>query len=80
MAAHMQIDVPMAAAYLLGLPDNYSGHQYKPFYWKSFVTHILSSSDETEQHGSIHGRGQEKVVITKFKNAYHVNSVVPDYM
>ncbi|KIJ35411.1 hypothetical protein M422DRAFT_180787, partial [Sphaerobolus stellatus SS14] len=36
MTTHMQIGSPMAAAYLLGLPDHYSSHSFKPLYWRQY--------------------------------------------
>ncbi|KIJ28054.1 hypothetical protein M422DRAFT_84781, partial [Sphaerobolus stellatus SS14] len=41
MTTHMQIGSPMAAAYLLGLPDHYSSHSFKPLYWRQYVKHVL---------------------------------------
>ena len=34
MTTHMQIGSPMAASYLLGFPDHYSSHSFKPLYWR----------------------------------------------
>lgn len=37
-----EIGSPMAASYLLDLPDHYTSHEFKPIYWKSFVSEVLS--------------------------------------
>ncbi|KIJ39975.1 hypothetical protein M422DRAFT_174377, partial [Sphaerobolus stellatus SS14] len=40
MTTHMQIRSPVAAAYLLGLPDHYSSHKFKCVYTGNHIYHI----------------------------------------
>ncbi|KZV77825.1 hypothetical protein EXIGLDRAFT_634871, partial [Exidia glandulosa HHB12029] len=37
-----EIGAPMAASYMLDLPDHYKSHEFKSVYWKGFVTEVLS--------------------------------------
>jgi hypothetical protein len=37
LTTKMQIGSPMASAYLLGQPDHYTSHKFKPFFWKNYV-------------------------------------------
>ncbi|EJD35468.1 hypothetical protein AURDEDRAFT_75282 [Auricularia subglabra TFB-10046 SS5] len=37
-----EIGAPMAASYLLDLPDHYTSHEFKTIYWRGFVSEVLS--------------------------------------
>ncbi|KAF8577393.1 hypothetical protein K439DRAFT_1241709, partial [Ramaria rubella] len=74
----MQIGSPMAASYILGLPDHYTSHRFKPCHWKPFVKEVLScwpDSDEIEV-----GNGeQDKVIVRKVEGEYVAFNMVTDY-
>ena len=44
----MEIGAPMASLYLLEHPDHYTSHRYRPFYWKSYVSHCYSTVETNE--------------------------------
>ncbi|KIJ38633.1 hypothetical protein M422DRAFT_176339 [Sphaerobolus stellatus SS14] len=74
----MQISSPKAVAYLLGLPDHYTSHKFKPFYWRYYVQRALESWADS-------GEGQQaevsepKVTIHKYKDRYYQLDPVQDY-
>jgi hypothetical protein len=37
LTSKLEIGGPMAAMYLLGNPDHYTSHKFRPFYWPTFV-------------------------------------------
>ncbi|KDR70819.1 hypothetical protein GALMADRAFT_46254, partial [Galerina marginata CBS 339.88] len=37
LTVKMEIGAPMASMYLLGNPDHYTDHIFKPFYWKNYI-------------------------------------------
>ncbi|KZT27281.1 hypothetical protein NEOLEDRAFT_1038953, partial [Neolentinus lepideus HHB14362 ss-1] len=41
LSVKMEIGAPMASAYLLGNPDHYTSHRFKPVYWKTYVNEVL---------------------------------------
>ncbi|KAF9549158.1 hypothetical protein CPC08DRAFT_589173, partial [Agrocybe pediades] len=49
LTVKMEIGAPMASMYLLGNPDHYTAHVFMPFYWRSYVDHIIRQTcDEVE--------------------------------
>jgi hypothetical protein len=40
LSSKMEIRAPMAAMYLLGQPDHYASHEFKVFYWRSYVNEV----------------------------------------
>jgi len=38
LSTKMEMGSPMICMYLLGNPDHYTDHDFKPFYWQSYVT------------------------------------------
>src|SRR3977135_933819 len=48
LTTKMQIGSPMAASYLLGLPDHYTSHTFKPCHWRPFVNEVLSCWPQNE--------------------------------
>jgi hypothetical protein len=44
LSSKMEIGSPMASMYLLGNPDHYTSHQFIPFWWRSYVTHIQNTN------------------------------------
>ncbi|KZV94291.1 hypothetical protein EXIGLDRAFT_715631 [Exidia glandulosa HHB12029] len=63
-----EIGAPMAASYLLDLPDHYASHEFKTIYWKGFVSQVLSDFAApstlicTEAGGAPHGTPTEQTV------------------
>ena len=45
-ALHAKLETggPMICASLLGNPDHYKSHVFKPFYWYSFLTHVATET------------------------------------
>ncbi|KIM84091.1 hypothetical protein PILCRDRAFT_56716, partial [Piloderma croceum F 1598] len=48
LTAKIEIGGPMASLYLLRNPDHYTGHTFKTFYWKSYVS--ISAVDDYVYH------------------------------
>jgi len=40
LSSKMEIGSPMACLYLLGNPDHYTSHEFIPFWWRTYVSHI----------------------------------------
>lgn len=40
LSSKMEIGAPMAALFLLELPDHYTSHQFVPFYWKNYMNFV----------------------------------------
>ncbi|KIJ54611.1 hypothetical protein M422DRAFT_78845, partial [Sphaerobolus stellatus SS14] len=74
----MQIGSPMAASYLLGLPDHYTSHNFKPFYWRYYVQRALESWPECSE-GQQSDVIDSKVTIHKYKDRYYQLDPVQDY-
>ena len=78
LTAKMEIGGPMASLYLLGNPDHYASHDFKPVYWKSYVREVLSSWRSAED---LETTIPEKVVLQKGQSGEFVGySSVHDYM
>ena len=54
LSSKMEIGSPMAAMYLLQHPDHYTSHQFIPFFWKTFVNHIIRSENSNEKANISH--------------------------
>ena len=78
LTTKMQIGSPMAASYLLGLPDHYTSHQFKPCQWKPFVREVLKSWPDSKDFAG-DGLQTEKVVLRKIRDTYVAFSMVLDY-
>jgi len=64
LAAKMELEAPMIAMYLLGLPNHYTSHRFAPFYWIAFVNDVEKawSSD-----ASIDEKSNKMMLIKKKK-------------
>ncbi|KZT18399.1 hypothetical protein NEOLEDRAFT_1080357 [Neolentinus lepideus HHB14362 ss-1] len=40
LTAKQELGGPMVCAYLLGQPDHYTNHAFKPFFWQSFINEV----------------------------------------
>ena len=49
LSAKMEMGNPMICMYLLGNPDHYKSHKFRPFYWKQFVNAARSPWVELER-------------------------------
>ncbi|KIJ39780.1 hypothetical protein M422DRAFT_86287, partial [Sphaerobolus stellatus SS14] len=76
----MQIGSPMAAAYLLGLPDHYSSHSFKPLYWRQYVKHMLHHWPKSTESGNLNTDEDNLVYIQKVKGQYMAMDIVRDYI
>lgn len=47
MSAASEIGGPAVCSYLLGIPDHYTGHQFKVFYWYSFLLQVRRDLEST---------------------------------
>ncbi|KZW01601.1 hypothetical protein EXIGLDRAFT_582962, partial [Exidia glandulosa HHB12029] len=86
-----EIGAPMAASYLLDLPDHYTSHEFKTVYWKGFVSEVLSAfakSADVDGIGTENADDQEadyNVVVSRNRAARGridiiATSPVRDYM
>ncbi|KAJ2914762.1 hypothetical protein MD484_g5658, partial [Candolleomyces efflorescens] len=63
LSVKMEIGAPMAALYLLGLPDHYSSHTFQVFYWKNFVNFVEREWENFMARAEAHGLPDMKAVI-----------------
>ena len=78
LTTKMQIGSPMASSYLLGLPDHYTSHEFKPCRWRPFVKEVVKCWPDSEQF-SEEDFQNEKVVLQKINNTYVAYNMVLDY-
>ncbi|KAI5827102.1 hypothetical protein K523DRAFT_279693, partial [Schizophyllum commune Tattone D] len=76
LAPRMEIGSPMAASYILGVPDHYKSHDYVVFWWKSYVNRVLD-----DWPGSV-GKPvfEERLVLKREQDQLVGTSVVDDYV
>ncbi|KAJ7749114.1 hypothetical protein B0H16DRAFT_1319422, partial [Mycena metata] len=86
MSAKMEIGSPMASMYLLGNPDHYASHKYRPFAWRQHVQFVRSlwvdslKEEEEEEENDLTGRDEEeRVPIGRMDNKFVPSSAVDDY-
>jgi hypothetical protein len=75
LAAKLEMGSPMISMYLLQNPDHYTGHEFVPFFWKSFVTEARKSWHETEESFE-----PDKVALINHKGKIIGLSPVFDYI
>ena len=78
LTTKMQIGSPMAASYLLGLPDHYTSHTFKPCHWRPFVSEVLNCWPDTNNIKESNHQ-TEKVILRKINGQYVTFSAVSDY-
>ncbi|KIJ37892.1 hypothetical protein M422DRAFT_83581, partial [Sphaerobolus stellatus SS14] len=76
----MQIGSPMAAAYLLGLPDHYTRHSFKPLYWRLYVKHVLQHWPQTTESDKLATEENNLVHIQKVNGQYMPMDTIHDYI
>ncbi|KIJ37915.1 hypothetical protein M422DRAFT_177297 [Sphaerobolus stellatus SS14] len=76
----MQIGSPITAAYLLGLPDHYSSHSFKPLYWRQYVKYVLQHWPKSTESGNLNTDEDNLVCIQKVKGQYMQMDIVRAYI
>ncbi|KAL1736321.1 hypothetical protein EV714DRAFT_174919, partial [Schizophyllum commune] len=76
LAPRMEIGSPMAASYLLGMPDHYKSHEFVVFWWKSFVNRVLDDWPESSAEKTF----EERLVLRREQGEVIGTSVVDDYV
>ncbi|KAL1671596.1 hypothetical protein EV122DRAFT_199659, partial [Schizophyllum commune] len=76
LAPRMEIGSPMAASYILGMPDHYKSHESVVFWWKSYVNRVLDDWPDS----STAGKFEEKLVLRKEDGQVIGTSIVDDYI
>ncbi|KAL1692700.1 hypothetical protein GGG16DRAFT_50766 [Schizophyllum commune] len=64
LATKMELGGPIVAMYLLGNPDHYASHRFKPFFWHTYFRQI-----KLYWQGNSEGYGEESVLLVKKKGA-----------
>lgn len=78
MNSRVEIGSPMAAMYLLGNPDHYTSHVFKPFWWRSPVEMVENVCAETDGH-DLTSVPDERVIVSKHLGNYVALSLLDDY-
>ena len=64
LTVQAEVGGPMACMYLLGHPDHYTSHEFRPFFWKAFV-HEANKSWEQPQLEHSGDATMDKVTLQK---------------
>ena len=75
LSTKLEMGAPMVCMYLLDNPDHYTGHNFVPFYWETFVKEAQSAWDSNSIK-----REEQKVTIIKQRGKIIGLSPVYDYM
>ncbi|KAL1685161.1 hypothetical protein GGG16DRAFT_66855 [Schizophyllum commune] len=75
LAPRMEIGSPMAASYLLGMPDHYKSHESVVFWWKNYVNRVLNDWPDSTRADTF----EERLVLKKEQGQFIGTSVVDDY-
>ena len=75
LTAKMEMGSPMAAMYILGNPDHYTGHKFIDFYWKNYVHEA-----EIAWNTTLNDQNEAKVVLQRTKEKYIGISNAYDYI
>ncbi|KAL1671615.1 hypothetical protein EV122DRAFT_192461, partial [Schizophyllum commune] len=76
LAPRMEIGSPMAASYLLGMPDHYKSHEFVVFWWKSYVNRVLDDWPEPTSERTF----EERLILRSEQGQVIGTSVVDDYV
>ncbi|RPD52046.1 hypothetical protein L227DRAFT_515403, partial [Lentinus tigrinus ALCF2SS1-6] len=60
LTAASEIGGPIAAMYLLKHPDHYTGHKFRPCYWRGFVLEVMRAWNDSK---NISEEGRSTVVV-----------------
>ncbi|KAI9063186.1 hypothetical protein FKP32DRAFT_1553074, partial [Trametes sanguinea] len=89
LSAASEIGGPSASAHLLGLPDHYTSHRFRPFFWRGYVRRALDDCppglNVYEPVGDENARGEsdereERVVLGSSRQGVVPLSKVNDYV
>jgi hypothetical protein len=82
MSAKMEMGSPMICMYLLGLPDHYTSHKFRTFFWQSFVQECRKPWVRVEEGtvGTCGSDQSEKVALLKHNGRVIGLSPVFDYV
>ncbi|KAL1658374.1 hypothetical protein GGF50DRAFT_32451, partial [Schizophyllum commune] len=76
LAPRMEIGSPMAASYILGMPDHYKSHEFVVFWWRNYVNRVLDDWPD-----SIRSRAfEERLVLRREQDQVIGTSIVDDYV
>ncbi|KAL1725088.1 hypothetical protein EV714DRAFT_196384, partial [Schizophyllum commune] len=76
LAPRMEIGSPMAASYILGMPDHYKSHDFVVFWWRSYVNRVID-----DWPGSVGKPAfEERLVLKREQDQTVGTSVVDDYV
>ncbi|KAF5337331.1 hypothetical protein D9611_002867 [Ephemerocybe angulata] len=75
ISAKMELGAPMISLYLLGNPDHYTGHTFKPLFWRMYAIEAARPYQQEDV-----GDGEDKVVLMKKDGQYCEISFVFDYI
>ncbi|KAI0351716.1 hypothetical protein OH77DRAFT_1498333 [Trametes cingulata] len=62
LTAMREIGGPAACSYLLGIPDHYTNHTFKVFYWYAYVAHASTTLPQQGDHDGA-TEADERVVV-----------------
>jgi len=75
LTSKLEIGGPMASMYLLRNPDHYTSHQFRTFYWSSYV-----KAARYAWHPNDEEYGEDQMVLLKIKGKIVGHSAVQDYV
>ncbi|KAL1738834.1 hypothetical protein HDZ31DRAFT_13240, partial [Schizophyllum fasciatum] len=76
LAPRMEIGSPLAASYLLDLPDHYKSHEFVLIWWKSYVNRVLDDCPHTARPRAF----EERVVVRNEDGELVGTSIIDDYI
>jgi len=79
LTVQAEVGGPMACMYLLGHPDHYTSHEFRPVFWKAFV-HEANKSWEQPQLEDSGDALMDKVILHKVNGNVIGLSPVMDYL
>ncbi|EIW54150.1 uncharacterized protein TRAVEDRAFT_81705, partial [Trametes versicolor FP-101664 SS1] len=77
LTAMREIGGPAASSYLLGLPDHYTNHRFKVFFWYNYVQHI---TQQLELSAATDSTEEERVLVAVQSNTVVAMNKVNDYI
>ncbi|KAJ3519570.1 hypothetical protein NMY22_g13132 [Coprinellus aureogranulatus] len=75
VSAKMEMGAPMISLYLLGNPDHYTSHTFKPMFWKQYMLEARRAFPE-----EAHDDSSDKLMLMKKDGQYVGLSLVYDYI
>jgi hypothetical protein len=75
LTSKLEIGGPMASMYLLGNPDHYTSHKFRPFYWPTFVRAARHAYHHDSEESA-----EDHMVLLKVKGKIVGRTIVQDYI